>query len=159
MQERHPTIVRFMEQAYARWQENRDWSREEFYDQLSPFERIAVYFGNMNYQVGNGGWEQWVYNGYYSPDVMSFIQHKVRYDLEQIPEVVELAGILKEIWGLLDEYKGIAEDRTYDVDPDEEEDLFNRLDPYASCYYRINEAVLDAVERHLTGLTTPSAVA
>lgn len=52
-----------MDQAYSRWQSSR-WSREEFWAQLTPKERVAVFVGNLNYQVGNGGFSQWCFNGY-----------------------------------------------------------------------------------------------
>lgn len=63
-----------MDRAYARWQEHDTtaqeeerwddiWSQEEFWQQLYPIEKVAVYCGNLNYQVENGGWIQWIDNG------------------------------------------------------------------------------------------------
>ena len=52
-----------MNEAYARWQNN-DWSQEQFWNQLSYVEKVAVFTGNLNYQVENGGFAQWIDNGY-----------------------------------------------------------------------------------------------
>ena len=56
-----------MDKAYSRWQKGGDLhntSRIEFLDKLTDPERMAVVLGNLNYQVENGGWNQWVDNGY-----------------------------------------------------------------------------------------------
>lgn len=52
-----------MDAAYNRWQKNH-WSQEDFWAQLSPREKVAVYVGNLNNQVCNGGFSQWHFNGY-----------------------------------------------------------------------------------------------
>jgi hypothetical protein len=87
MSDRHQEI---MDEAYDRWQahnkigrkviedhgqdwynEHRNstakfllWSMEDFWAQLSPREMVAVFTGNLNQQVQNGGWLQWHDNGY-----------------------------------------------------------------------------------------------
>ena len=55
-----------MDFAYEKWQKNRDWSYEKFIDSLSYIEKVAVLTGNLNYQVENGGFMQWITNGYVS---------------------------------------------------------------------------------------------
>ena len=66
-------IQELMDAAYKRWQDhnesvdnnyNLQWDQQQFWDQLSEAEEIAVYVGNLNYQVENGGFQQWVDNGY-----------------------------------------------------------------------------------------------
>ena len=58
---------------YDKWQKNDiadqriPWSKEEFLQNITLAEYVAVIFGNMNYQVGNGGWSQWMYNKYGTP--------------------------------------------------------------------------------------------
>lgn len=42
-----------MTNAYYNWGKNT--SREEFLSDLTPYEKLAVIFGNFNYQVENGG--------------------------------------------------------------------------------------------------------
>ena len=51
-----------MNQAYARW--TTGWSKEQFWAQLNEREQVAVFVGNLNYQVENGGWSQWCFNAY-----------------------------------------------------------------------------------------------
>ena len=51
-----------MTNAYYNWGKNT--SREEFLSDLTPYEKLAVIFGNFNYQVENGGFSQWVFNNY-----------------------------------------------------------------------------------------------
>lgn len=55
-----------MNVAYARWQKDGDLegkSTSEFHAVLPEDQRKAVLLGNLNYQVGNGGFSQWVGNG------------------------------------------------------------------------------------------------
>lgn len=51
-------------------------SREEFLLGLTPYEKLAVIFGNFNYQVQNGVFYQWVFNNYDSDidDLEEFIE-------------------------------------------------------------------------------------
>lgn len=62
--EKCPTIQRYMDEAYARWQSDKNMSEDDWRESLSPREAIAVNVGNLNYQVENGGFSQWHYNGY-----------------------------------------------------------------------------------------------
>src|SRR6476620_5098870 len=59
------TLDSLMETAYARWEANEAWNTNEFWEQLSEAESVAVFVGNLNYQVCNGGFGQWDGN-YYS---------------------------------------------------------------------------------------------
>lgn len=40
------------------------WSMAEWLDTLSEIEKVAVAAGKFNQQVCNGGWGQWMFNGY-----------------------------------------------------------------------------------------------
>ena len=64
-----------MTNAYDNWGKNT--SREEFLSDLTPYEKLAVIFGNFNYQVQNGGFFQWVFNNYDSDidDLEEFIEN------------------------------------------------------------------------------------
>lgn len=53
-----------MEETYARWKKHDEWEQEDFWSQLSRKEKFAVFSGNFNYQVNNGGFAQWKDNGY-----------------------------------------------------------------------------------------------
>jgi hypothetical protein len=52
-----------MNQAYEKWRQN-DWTQQVFWQHLDFVEKVAVYTGNLNYQVENGGFAQWIDNGY-----------------------------------------------------------------------------------------------
>lgn len=67
MSDKHLTWQRLMDEAYARWQDNgdlHDLDYHEFIQQLPMLHQEAVIVGNLNYQVENGGFVQWVGNGY-----------------------------------------------------------------------------------------------
>lgn len=57
---------RLVNRAYqrARTGDLRDADRSEFYRRLGPVEREAVLLWELNSQVVNGGFPQWVFNGY-----------------------------------------------------------------------------------------------
>ena len=55
----HDTL---MNTAYSKYPKN--VSHFEFLLSLTPIERTAVVLGNLNYQVENGGFSQWSFNGY-----------------------------------------------------------------------------------------------
>lgn len=52
-----------MNRAYSKWDDD-VVAYSDFIDQLPIEERFAVLLGNLNYQVCNGGFGQWVGNGY-----------------------------------------------------------------------------------------------
>ncbi len=70
-------IQSLMDEVYTEWQkdENRGKDKWDVLDGFSEAHRIAVVFGNFHYQVGNGGIEQWIYNGYFHDDVEKFIEY------------------------------------------------------------------------------------
>lgn len=88
-------IQKIMDTAYARWNSGdlQNLNYKEFVDALSLREKIVVVFGNLNYQVYNGGFAQWQGNGYdvvapvlvealgklpkYGPEVAALVKHLV----------------------------------------------------------------------------------
>jgi hypothetical protein len=68
-------IQTLMDEVYAEWQkdENRRKDKREILGAFSKAHQIAVAFGNLNYQVENGGLEQWIYNGYFRDDAEKLI--------------------------------------------------------------------------------------
>jgi hypothetical protein len=53
---------KLMNEAYASFKK---LSYDEFINQLDEKHKVAVILGNLNYQVGNGGFSQWYYNNYH----------------------------------------------------------------------------------------------
>lgn len=69
-----PKMNAHLDLAYTRWQApSNNWTKQEFWDQLSAQERIAVFAGNLTAQVNNGGFLQWCDNGYATPEVLGFL--------------------------------------------------------------------------------------
>ncbi len=70
-------IQALMDEVYHEWnkQENKDKGKRDILNGFSEAHQIAVIFGNFNYQVGNGGIEQWIYNGYFHDDAEKFIDY------------------------------------------------------------------------------------
>lgn len=69
-------IQALMDETYNEWRkdENRDKSKWDVLGDFSVSHQVAVTFGNFNYQVENGGIEQWIYNGYCQDDAEKFIE-------------------------------------------------------------------------------------
>ncbi|MFA5176509.1 MAG: hypothetical protein WC413_04615 [Candidatus Nanoarchaeia archaeon] len=63
-EEKESLHQQIMNEAYILWQINKDWDTEEFFDHLNFIQRVAIALGNLNYQVGNGGFSQWKWNHY-----------------------------------------------------------------------------------------------
>lgn len=64
MEAKETLHVALMHKAYAMFRKHDEWTLNDFYFNISPLERRAVALGNLNYQVGNGGFMQWINNGY-----------------------------------------------------------------------------------------------
>lgn len=100
-----------MNQAYDRWraEEKRDQfrpdefpkpdlSHEAFVNGLEDPERLAVVFGNLNYQIGNGGVSQWIFNGYKDSTLAYLDQYFEKYKAKYkgIAAVAEMVDRLDE---------------------------------------------------------------
>lgn len=53
-----------MDAAYDGWQANPRKTYRDFLFDLPVDQKEAVLIGNLNYQVENGGFSQWILNGY-----------------------------------------------------------------------------------------------
>jgi hypothetical protein len=94
-------VQALMDEVYSEWQkeENKNKGKWDILDGFSEAHQIAVVFGNFNYQVENGGIEQWIYNGYFYDDAEKLTEH-----LETGAELDERCRtILDEIYKL-DQY-------------------------------------------------------
>jgi len=78
-QEKHPIWQGLMDRAYAKWQKGGELEgldKAAFFKALPYAEKLAVAFGNFNYQVCNGGFRQWSDNGYRKVH-SAFIRHEL----------------------------------------------------------------------------------
>lgn len=130
-----------MDQAYARFKANRQWSKQDFWDQLDAQERIAVFAGNLNYQVENGGFMQWFDNGYATDEVTGFLIRLCQRIGSPTSDKVEM--ILRDF---LDHTRGR---NSRDDDADDWDSLFELLEPLNTRYYEINNQFMSDVETYL----------
>ena len=140
-----------------------DYSRGETIELLlneSRATQIAVIFGDLNYQVGNGGWLQYIGNEYFRYD----------YDLfnELIRELLEkentyalqgLAGIIEEVEEYDDALSTVEEKLEGWGECDEDlcyEFLRNALekgiDKLSEDYFKISNRVLEELETILNNM-------
>lgn len=150
-----------MNTAYAKWKEDDNTKSYDYFLGLcSGPERQAVLLGNMNYQIGNGGITQWVFNGYAVcyPEILKILK---RMDT---PRALEWMGQLKPfVLRFVDsekENRGCCGSYLLDGVEDEEDEegyrseyqiLADKLDEF---YYRepFNAEFLLEVEAYLTKL-------
>lgn len=140
-----------MDVAYDRWQkanalrtERKEISitKEEFWDTLSANERLAVFAGNFNYQVTNGGFQQWHDNGYATSEVLAYL-HRVcsRINSEISGKVDALLTLFEEAKEMLDE-----EDGYMDGSDGAWEQFSGNTSELDSDFYQINDKFLEEVE-------------
>lgn len=120
-----------MDVAYARWQNNKQWTKDDFFDSLDARERFAVFTGNLNYQVENGGWSQWKFNRYATDEVVAYL----RRNLPKVgPNGVAVAKLMDEF---------LAQEC------DDEDEVQEDEDRLCSAYYAINTAFMAECEKFL----------
>lgn len=133
-----------MDQAYDRWQANKGMKKDEFWSTLSDEERFAVFTGNFNQQVCNGGFYQWHDNRYGVPEVVDYL----------IEHLSAQGPISKQVVGLLVQFKAIVRNNE-EAEPDEDDcstdPLYESLNEanLDSTYYQINDAFLVECEQAL----------
>lgn len=92
MSDQEKVHQRLMNEAYDRWNSPplQGKSYQDFLMKLTPIHRDAVVLGNLNYQVENGGFSQWLGNGY--GETMGFLRSAVDKMMTQTAkEVYSLA--------------------------------------------------------------------
>jgi len=67
-----------MKEAYNLWTANAEWPYKKLLTRINYPHQVAVVVGNLNYQVENGGFAQWYFNGYY---------HSASYLLTALEEI------------------------------------------------------------------------
>lgn len=155
--DRQPLFQNVMNRAYAKWQANRDWRYEDFLMNLNAADRRCVIMGNLNYQVCNGGFSQWIFNHYINPNLEPMILDALSLIKTETGLAVRaLVGEVIEILHKDFEYRNGA----YEVERssfsywDENEDDFydytiDKLDGFDENFYAINEQWLHDIERKL----------
>lgn len=133
-----------MDRAYDRWQAAQGMSQQAFWDQLSYPERIAVYAGNLNYQVENGGFIQWMDNNYAKTEVVSFLTRT----LERMtgPGAAAVLKILKDFIRVTRAYGIDLDEGLRGFDDRDYESLYKALEPLNERFYDINDDFVAEIE-------------
>lgn len=132
---------KLMDQAYARWQADQSVSQAKFWQTLNEEERFAVWTGNLNYQVCNGGFSQWWGNDYAQPEVVSYlIEQCAALGTPAASAVADLVRRFKLITGGLQESE---------ISGDAWERIGNRMGDLDSAFYEVNDQFMLDAEAHL----------
>lgn len=163
----HPTLQNLMNTAYNEWQKpNNNWTYRQFLNESTPAQRKAILLGNFNYQVHNGGFMQWVDNGYglHAQELLDVLE-QINTDLSK-----EVISLVKQIMPYIDfsqENRGWGDywlkeeelhQRYIGCWEDEDEDLYEEEDCQGSRvaqtldspYYKIADAFLEEAEAFLS---------
>lgn len=174
MEEKYEVWEGLMDQAYSKW-EKENWSKAEFIQEhCSDLERKAVLLGNLNYQVENGGFGQWVDNGYgiFWEDTVEVLR---QVGTENAMKTINLINRFSQyINEDPDGYEWITEVETncepyYDEENDEwlEDETEEEENPgwdiaceISSEYYKFNQSLMDEIEEFLKndGIPNPNLV-
>jgi hypothetical protein len=135
------TLVNYAYKEVVKREEMITLSKAEFWTRLPFRARIAVFVGNLNFQVVNGGFTQWVENGYSecAGDLMQF--------LDKLPKNgPEVAAIVRCVTQM------VADEDVEDFDEYHGADL-------SSLYYNLNDSFLNEVEAVLNMCKTDAELA
>lgn len=131
-----------MNRAYDRWHNRMDvWTTQDFWDQLNADERFAVFLGNLNYQVENGGFSQWWSNGYATPETFGYIKRAcTRIGTNAAKKVAKLVKTAE---------KAIGARTERELSESEWEDLIENLSELDKAFYAVNAQFMQDAEAHL----------
>lgn len=139
-----------MDRAYDRWQANQGMTQQAFWDQLDADERIAVFCGNLNYQVENGGFAQWFDNGYATDETLGFL---LRFTGTHSGEAMKAVNqILYEFSHAVARCGLDLNDGWRNMDEEDAEWFMDLIDPLNDRFYKVNEAWVAEVEAILQGM-------
>lgn len=131
-----------MDQSYDIWKNN-SMSRDEFLFKLSDYEKLAVKFGNFNYQVENGGLMQWDCNGYSEDleDLQEFLTKSDYSRKDRFLGILDAFSNVKDAINKLDKY-----DDWYDEDMNTR---WNSLETFDKDYYSFKDNWIEYFEDYL----------
>ena len=131
-----------MDQSYDIWKNN-SMSRDEFLSKLSDYEKLAVKFGNFNYQVENGGLMQWDCNGYSEDleDLQEFLTKSDYSKKDRFLGILDAFSDVKDAINKLDKY-----DDWYDEDMNTR---WNSLETFDKDYYSFKDNWIEYFEDYL----------
>lgn len=141
---KHPIFDSLMNQAYDRY--TPEMGKDEFVAQLVGLEVFAVHYGNLNYQVENGGFSQWQGN-YYQTD----------RSVGAITTLLTMLGTdeAKTVQTLLDQFLALGDQNDLE-DEDDYDSWYARQSDLGTQFYKINDVVIDQIEALFASMTQPA---
>ena len=137
-EERWPLLQQFVDRAHDYWQLHDGMSYERLLKEIAPELRVAMIAGKLNYQVGNGGFDQWWANGYGKDRMLG--------QAVQVLSIVE-GEACKKVLGLVGRFGRVVEE--YEESYEDEDDYSTASNDLDTEFYKVNEAFMDEVEAWL----------
>lgn len=131
-----------IDKSYEKW-DSKDMNRKEFLNHITYYERLAVMFGNFNYEVEEGGLYQWHKNGY-SEDLDSLYEFLKNSDYDKKDDFLLLLDNFEDIKSAVDKLNCFND--WYDKDC---QTRWNSLDSNNKNYYTIKETWNNYFENYL----------
>lgn len=142
---------RLLDEAHERWNDEDDLDGlkyPEFLSRLDYKHKAAVLLANMNYQVQNGGWQQWYGNGYWK---MANELGAVLCHFQEVVSEVDNASVVSEALQIFKTAQSVSEDVIDErfgepVDDYEWEQWSDALDKLDDRYYKIDDELMRLAE-------------
>ncbi len=142
----HPTIEKLADEACEIWRSDDKMSRQALLVKLDEAHTTAYLFACFDGQVCNGGFSQWVCNGYAlhareTSMILGFIgtdnAKKAKTMVDKLSRHLDFNAKNEGCFG------------DYWLNSDYEEQIEIEMSEYDDEYYTFNEALRDEVEEHL----------
>lgn len=130
-----------MDNAYDTW--NSNISRDQFLNNLTYYEKVAVIFGNLNYQVENGGFSQWYENDYY--DDYEFLYAFI--NKSNYKNKYEFLNLLDNVNYVITAIKNL--DSSNDWYDEDKQTRLKTLDMYDKEYYNLQNSWKEFFQNYL----------
>jgi hypothetical protein len=140
-------------------------TQKDFWNQLSFVEKVAVFTGNLNYQVENGGFMQWVYNGYSEChyELVDILENHIKTESSiAVARMVETAIERNQDDNYDCDYCRYGCDCELEVYEDEDGNEYEDYDCFCNCecseancddldtnFYKLNEQLLKDIQEWL----------
>lgn len=148
-------IQELMDEAYDIWKSKPDFSREDLFDLISFKHKAAVVLGNLNYQVENGGFVQWISNGYClnMNDLKRVLRKFLKWENDgfadakkNAQQVLDMLTEIEQIIDLDAEDRGCGGSYLINKDEDAGDGPGPWLDKFDTKFYSINEALFAGLD-------------
>lgn len=130
-----------MDESYKKWEDELD--RDEFLNKLTDYEKIAMMFGNFNYQVENNGLIHWDDNDY-SKDLGFLYDFLDNCDYAQKDKFMQVLDDFSYVKTAIEEL-----DCNNDWYNEDCETRLQTLNYYDEDYYKIKDSWKEYFEMHL----------